>query len=55
MRRQHALFADTLVDHTTPRQEILCKMWDAIHRASLAEGNGRRLVVVGADSGRGKV
>jgi hypothetical protein len=55
MRRQHALFADTLVEHTTPRQEILSRMWDAIHTASLAACSGGRLVVVGADSGRGKV
>jgi hypothetical protein len=55
MRRQHELFADTLVEHTTPRLEILCDMWNAIDRAALAQGNGRRLVVVGADSGRGKV
>jgi hypothetical protein len=56
MRRQHALFADTLVHHTVQRQEILVKMWNAIDVASQEkEGAGRRVVVLGADSGRGKV
>jgi hypothetical protein len=56
MRRQHALFADTSAAHTVPRQEILAELWRAIDRASQAEaGAGNRMVILGAESGRGKV
>ncbi len=56
MRRQHTLFADNLIAHTVPRQEILAEIWRSIDRASHAEhGAGKRLVILGAESGRGKV
>jgi hypothetical protein len=56
MRRQHTLFASTLAEHTVPRLHILSEMWRSIDLASHAErGAGRRVVIVGAESGRGKV
>jgi hypothetical protein len=56
MRRQHSLFADTLAAHTVPRQVILAELWRSIDLAAQAErGAGRRLVILGAESGRGKV
>ena len=53
MRRHHALVANALARETVPRATILAALIDAVECArDPVAGSGRRLIVVGAESGR---
>jgi hypothetical protein len=53
MRRHHALVANALARETVPRATILAALIDAVECATdPVAGCGRRLIVVGAESGR---